>query len=80
MMCVGTPSVQSPPPIVMPPAPPPAPTPVHQNVVNAAQAQKTRSAAASGYAGTITNVGGGAGLLTPAFTTGSAGFKTLTGS
>lgn len=58
--------------------PPPAPTPVSAEVVNAAQAQKRRAASAGGYAGTIAT--GGQGVVSPAFTAGSPGFKTLTGA
>jgi hypothetical protein len=61
----------------LPPAPPPPPTPVDENVVNAAREVKRRSAAAGGYAGT--NATGGQGVVTPAFTTGTPGFKALMG-
>lgn len=48
-------------------------------VVRAGEDQKRRAAASAGFAGTIRNQGGAAGLLTPAFTAGSQGFKALTG-
>jgi hypothetical protein len=41
---------------------------------------KRKAQAAAGYASTITNSGGGAGLITPAFIAGTPGFKTLTGA
>lgn len=59
--------------------PAPAPTALDPSVVNNANAMKQRAAAASGYAGTITNSGGGAGLVMPAFTTAS-GNKQFTGT
>lgn len=48
-------------------------------VVRAGEDQKRRSASGAGFGGTVTNAGGAAGLLTPAFTAGSPGWKTLTG-
>lgn len=62
----------------MPAMPPPAPTQVDPAVIQAGNDQKRKAAASAGYSGTITNAGGGAGL-TPAFTTGSSGYKMLTG-
>lgn len=50
---------------------------MNENVVNAAKEVKRRSAAAGGYSGTIAT--GGQGVITPAFTAGSPGFKALTG-
>jgi hypothetical protein len=63
----------------MPPTSPPAPTSLDPAVVKAGDAMKQKAAAAAGYSSTITNTGGGSGLLTPAFTAGTPGFKTLTG-
>lgn len=77
-MCFGgpppTPQVPQ-----MPAAPPPGPTPLDPAVVKAGDDMKRKAQAAAGYSSTITNSGGGAGLLTPAFTAGSPGFKALTG-
>lgn len=61
----------------LPPAPAPPPTPVDQSVINNANAMKQRAAASAGYSGTIQT--GGQGLITPAFTAGSQGYKSLTG-
>lgn len=74
-MCIGAPAQAAPVLPPLPPAPPPAPTPLDPSVVNNANAMKQRAAAGAGYSGTITT-GNGAGILTPAFTT---GFKQLTG-
>lgn len=78
-MCIGSAQAGPGAPPPLPAAPPPAPTQVDPAVVQAGNDQKRRSAAASGYSGTITNSGGGAGLVMPAFTTGSSGYKALTG-
>lgn len=64
----------------LPPTPPPAPTMLDPAVVRAGEEMKRRTAAQQGYASTITNTGGGQGLVMPAFTSGSQGFKTLTGA
>lgn len=64
----------------MPSAPAPAPTTLDPAVVKAGDDMKRKAQAAAGYSSTITNSGGGAGLLTPAFTAGSAGYKSLTGT
>lgn len=64
----------------MPPSPGPSPTALDPAVVKAGDDMKRKAQAAAGYSSTITNAGGGAGLLTPAFTSGSAGFKALTGA
>lgn len=75
-MCIGSaPQTPAPPPIPQPL--PPQPTPVSEAVVNTAKEQKRRSAAAGGYAGTIAT--SGQGVVQPAFTTGSQGFKALMG-
>ena len=77
-MCIGsTPSISSPAPLL--PAPAPAPTALDPAVVKAGDDMKRKAQAAAGYSSTITNSGGGAGLLTPAFIAGTPGFKTLTG-
>jgi hypothetical protein len=55
------------------------PTPVDPSVIRAGEDMKRRAQAAAGYKSTITNSGGGSGLITPAFTAGSPGFKMLTG-
>ena len=78
-MCVGSsPGIPSAP--LMPAAPGPAPTSLDPAVVRAGDEMKRTAQAAAGYASTITNSGGGAGLLTPAFVAGTPGFKTLTGA
>lgn len=59
--------------------PGPSPTALDPAVVKAGEDQKRKAAAMAGYQSTITNAGGGAGLVNPAFTSGSAGFKALTG-
>jgi hypothetical protein len=69
-----------PPDVAMPPTPPPAPTALDPAVVRAGDDMKRKAAAMQGYSATITNTGGGSGLLTPAFTSGSPGAKTLTGA
>jgi hypothetical protein len=66
--------------VAMPPTPGPSPTMLDPAVVKAGEDQKRKSQAAAGYSATVQNVGGAAGLLTPAFVTGSQGFKTLTGA
>ncbi|MCW5737808.1 MAG: hypothetical protein KIS73_27050 [Enhydrobacter sp.] len=77
-MCFfSTPSMPSAP--ALPPMPGPSPTSLDPAVVKAGDDMKRKAQAASGYSSTITNSGGGSGLLTPAFTAGSAGFKALTG-
>lgn len=63
----------------MPLLPPPAPTSLDPAVVKAGDDMKRKAAAQAGYSSTITNSNGGSGLVMPAFTTGSAGFKALTG-
>jgi len=68
------PSVQT-----MPTMPPPAPAEVDPAVVQAGDEMKRKARGAAGYSSTITNSGGGSGIVTPAFTSGSAGFKALTG-
>lgn len=73
----GAPSMGSPPPL--PPAPPPPPEMVDPAVVQAGNDMKRKAAAQAGYGSTIKNAGGGSGLVTPAFTAGSPGFKALTG-
>ena len=65
--------------VALPEAPGPTPTMLDPAVVKAGEDQKRKSQAAAGYQSTITNSGGAQGLLLPAFTSGSAGFKTLTG-
>lgn len=79
-MCIGaSPGIPSSAPL-LPPAPAPAPTSLDPAVVRAGDDMKRKAQAAAGYASTITNSGGGAGLLTPAFIAGTPGFKTLTGA
>lgn len=77
-MCMGS-APAIPPPVLLPPAPPPPPTALDPAVVRAGEDMKRKAQAASGYASTIVNRGGGSGLLAPAATAGSSGFKTLTG-
>lgn len=69
-----------PPPALLPPAPLPPPTALDPAVVRAGEDMKRKAQAAAGYASTITNKDGGSGLLTPASTAGSAGYKSLTGA
>lgn len=77
-MCIGSsPAIPSAP--LMPPAPAPAPTSLDPAVVRAGDDMKRKAQAAAGYSSTITNSGGGSGLVTPAFIAGTPGFKTLTG-
>ncbi len=77
-MCIGaSPGIPSAP--LMPPSPGPSPTTLDPAVVRAGDDMKRKAQAAAGYSSTVTNSGGGSGLLTPAFVTGSPGFKTLTG-
>jgi len=79
-LCIGGPGSPIPSQVAaLPPAPAPAPTSADPAVIAAGDAQKRKAAASAGYQSTITNSGGGAGLMTPAFTSGSAGFKALTG-
>lgn len=78
-MCIGSAQAAPSAPPPLPAMPPPAPTNVDPAVVQAGSDQKRKAAASAGYSGTITNAGGGAGLMTPAFTSGSAGYKALTG-
>lgn len=66
--------------VAMPPMPSPPPTALDPAVVKAGDDMKRKAAAQQGYSSTITNSGGASGLLTPAFTSGSSGFKTLTGA
>lgn len=77
-MCFGSPSMPAQ--AALPPTPPPAPTMLDPAVVRAGEDQKKRAQAMAGYQSTVTNVGGQAGLVTPAFLSGTAGFKTLTGT
>ena len=78
-MCIGSsPSIPSSAPLLLS-APAPAPTPLDPAVVRAGDDMKRKAQAAAGYSSTITNSGGGAGLITPAFVAGTPGFKTLTG-
>lgn len=78
-MCLGSPSIpQSQ--VALPPSPAPAPTSLDPAVVKAGDDMKRKAAAQAGYSSTITNSGGGSGIITPAFTTGSQGFKALTGA
>jgi hypothetical protein len=65
--------------VALPEAPGPVPTMLDPAVVKAGDEMKKRAQAQQGYASTITNSGGAQGLLLPAFTSGSAGFKSLTG-
>ncbi len=79
-MCIGQSAPQQialPP---LPPAPAPPPTSLDPAVVKAGDDMKRKAQAAAGYSSTITNTGGASGIVTPAFTTGSPGFKTLTGT
>ena len=77
-MCIGSsPSIPSSAPL-LPSAP--APTSLDPAVVRAGDDMKRKAQAAAGYSSTITNSGGGAGLITPAFIAGTPGFKTLTGT
>jgi hypothetical protein len=77
-MCIGSsPAIPSAP--SMPSAPAPAPTSLDPAVVRAGDDMKRKAQAAAGYSSTITNSGGGSGLITPAFIAGTSGFKTLTG-
>ncbi len=77
-MCFASPSMPAQ--VALPEAPGPTPTMLDPAVVRAGDEMKRRAQAQSGYASTISNSGGAAGLLTPAFVTGSQGFKTLTGA
>lgn len=78
-MCIGSsPTISAPAPLP-PPTYGPTPTSLDPAVVKAGDDMKRKAQAAAGYSSTITNSGGGAGLLTPAFTAGSPGFKALTG-
>ncbi len=76
-MCLGSgPSPQA---VALPPTPGPSPTALDPAVVKAGDDMKRKAQAMAGYSSTITNTGGGSGLMTPAFVAGSPGFKTLTG-
>jgi len=77
-MCLGSPSIPKQD-IVLPPSPGPAPTALDPAVVRAGDDMKRKAAAQAGYSSTISNVGGGSGLIMPAFTAGSPQFKALTG-
>jgi hypothetical protein len=77
-MCIGS-APAMPSPVVLPPMPGPAPTALDPAVVRAGDDMKRKAQAAAGFSSTITNRGGGSGLLTPAATAGSSGFKQLTG-
>lgn len=66
--------------VLLPPSPGPSPTALDPAVVKAGDDAKRKAAAQQGYSSTITNTGGAGGLLTPAFTSGSAGYKQLTGA
>ena len=69
-MCIGaSPSIPSSAPL-LPSAPTPAPTSLDPAVVRAGEDMKRKAQAAAGYSSTITNRGGGAGLITPAFIAG----------
>jgi hypothetical protein len=65
--------------VELPPPPGPSPTMLDPAVTKAGDEMKRRAQAQQGYASTITNTGGAAGLVLPAFTTNSGNFKTLTG-
>lgn len=67
-------------PAALPPAPAPPPTSLDPAVVKAGDDMKRKAQAAAGYSSTITNSGGGSGLIMPAFTAGAPGFKALTGT